>query len=109
LQVSLSLITLLALQIRLVESFDVYEVSYHELRGWNLSSTGEAMKANLEKELGKPLSLYDVIKYSGHTEMVPLFGANWYLSAAFYSASFLGFLFTVIAVAGRFELDVKDV
>ena len=96
------------MQIRLVETFDFYQQSFHELRGWSLSEQGYAMKANLEGELHKSLSTYDVIKYSGHTDMVALFGANWYASALLYAGSFLIFLFTVIATAGRFELDAKE-
>jgi hypothetical protein len=102
-----SLISLIAMQIRLVEDFDFYGESYHELRGWKLSPNGEEMKTSLEQEFGRKLATYDVIKYSGHTEMFPLFGANWYLSSALYAGSFLAFLFSVIAVAGRFELDAK--
>jgi hypothetical protein len=39
--------------------------------------------------------------------MFPLFGANWYLSSALYAGTLLAFLFSVVAVTGRFELDAK--
>jgi hypothetical protein len=103
-----SLVCLLIMHIRLVETFDFYGQAYRELRGWDLSSDGIAIKANLEKTLGMPVSIHDLIKYSGHSEMLALYGSNWYASATLYSGSFLMFLFTVIAVAGRFELDFKD-
>lgn len=105
---SVSLICLLGMRIELVEHFDYYGVPFNELRGWTLSPYGEMVKANLEKSLNSSLSMHDIIYYSDHTLMVQLFGANWYLSAALYAGSFLAFLFTVIAVAGRFELDAKD-
>lgn len=105
---SASLICLLGMRIKLVEHFDYYGEPFNELRGWILSPYGEMVKANLERSLNASLSMHDVIYYSDHTVMVQLFGANWYLSAALYSGSFLVFLFAVIAVAGRFELDTKD-
>jgi hypothetical protein len=103
-----SLVSVLGMRIQLVEHFDYYGEGFNELRGWRLSPYGETLKANLEEDEKHPLSMHDVIYYSDHRLMVPLFGANWYLSAALYSGSFLLFLFSVVAVAGRFELDAKD-
>jgi hypothetical protein len=103
-----SLIGLLAMRIQLVEHFDYYGVGFDELRGWSLSPYGEMLKTNLETSLNTKLSMHDVIYYSDHALMVQLFGANWYLSAALYAGSFLLFMFSVITVAGRFELDSKD-
>ena len=105
---AVSLLCLLDMRIQLVEHFDYYGVGFNELRGWNLSPYGETLKANLEKSVNSSLSMHDVIYYSDHTLMVQLFGANWYLSAALYAGSFLLFLFSVVVVAGRFELDSKD-
>jgi hypothetical protein len=103
-----SLVCLLGMRIELVERFEYYGVPFNELRGWTLSPYGETLKANLEKSLNSTLSIHDVIYYSDHTLMVQLFGPNWYLSAALYAGSFLIFLFSVVVVAGRFELDSKD-
>jgi hypothetical protein len=102
---ALSLIWLLAMRIELVEHFDYYGVSFEELRGWSLSPLGESMKSNLEKSLNTSLSLHDVIYYSDHGLMKQLFGSSWYLAAACYAFCFLAFLFTVISVAGLFELE----
>ena len=104
----ISLIGLLAMRIQLVEHFDYYGQGFDELRGWSLSHDGQTAKRNLEAALKTSLSLHDVIYYSDHSNMIQLFGANWYLSTALYSGSFLAFLFAVITVAGRFELDNKD-
>jgi len=102
---TLSLAGLLAMRIQIVEHFDYYGEGFNELRGWTLSPYGTIAKANLEKSLNVSLSLHDVIYYSGHSLMVDLFGASWYLAAACYSLCFLIFLFTVISVAGLFELE----
>jgi hypothetical protein len=102
---ALSLSGLLAMRIQIVEHFDYYGEGFNELRGWTLSPFGAIAKANLEKSLNTSLSLHDVIYYSGHSLVVDLFGSSWYLAAASYSFCFLVFLFTVISVAGLFELD----
>jgi hypothetical protein len=103
----LSLAGLLAMRIQIVEHFDYYGEEFNELRGWTLSPYGATAKANLEKSLNTSLSLHDVIYYSGHSLVVDLFGASWYLAAASYSVCFLIFLFTVIFVAGLFELEAS--
>jgi hypothetical protein len=103
-----SLAGLLAMRIQLVEHFDYSGDSFNELRGWTLSPYGAMAKANLERSLHTSLSLHDVIYYSGHTLMVDLFGGSWYLAAACYSFCFLAFLFSVISVAGVFELDAGE-
>jgi hypothetical protein len=100
-----TLIGLLAMRIQIVEHFDYYGVPFNELRGWTLSPYGALAKANLEKSLNTSLSLHDVIYYSGHSLIVDLFRGSWYLAAACYSCCFLAFLFTVISVAGLFELE----
>ena len=106
---ALSLAGLLAMRVQIVEHFDYYGEPFNELRGWTLSPYGEVSKANLEKSLNaSSLSLHDVIYYSGHSQVVQLFGASWYLAAACYSLCFLVFLFTVITVAGLFELYAPD-
>ena len=104
---AISVAVLITMQIRLVERFDFYGIPFHELRGWSLSPEGQVMKHNLEAAVGQSLPIHDVIRFSDHTNMVALFGANFYASAALYSASFLALLFCVIAVAGRYELDAK--
>ena len=105
---AVSLICLLAMRIQLVEHFDYYGEPFDELRGWSLSPYGETAKANLETSLRVKLSMHDVIDYSGHASIVQLFGVNWYLCAALYAGFFLLFMYSVITVAGRFELDSKD-
>ncbi len=101
----LSLVVLISMRVQLVESFEFYGETFNELRGWKLAPFGATVKANLESQLGSTLSLHDVIYYYDHTQIAQLFGENWYVSAFLYSGSFLVFLFCVVSLAGRFELD----
>src|SRR5258708_7451841 len=51
--------------------------------------------------------LHDIIYYSDHALIPQLFGSTWYLAEAIYAFCFLAFLFSVVAVAGVFELEAS--
>ena len=49
-----------------------------------------------------------ILRKSLVPDNLDLFGGSWYLAATCYTCCFLAFLFTVISVAGVFELDAAE-
>jgi hypothetical protein len=103
-------VSLLVMQVGLVEPLSPFGEPIHDLRGWKLSKGGEFIKHNTEEALhttDMPIHELLVNNY-GPSYMLQIFGDNWYLSVALYSGSFIMLLFSIISVVGIFEMEYKD-